>query len=251
MMSLSVILPVLNEEFFLPLYLESVSEFADEVVILDGGSTDKSLEIIRDYQQKMNIVLFEKKQNGLPYTDDWNESAARNFLLDQAKGKWIAAIDADEIFDDRIRTILPGLMKKRNINILEFPFIDFWKDPWTIRTNVINDAHWSNSKIRIWRNHIGIRYQEQKHHCGLELNGRSIFDYPRHYVKEVTLHHYHYALGKGIKFNDNRRYDVGMLDNTGQPNWNITKHDLYEIRTEAYTGGHPKVVQKYLADQKI
>jgi glycosyltransferase involved in cell wall biosynthesis len=247
-MRLSVVLPVLNEETFLPLYLDSVTKYADEVIIIDGGSKDKSLEVIKSYQKKFNVRLFEQSQSGLPYTDDWNESEVRNFLLDQAKGEWIAAIDVDEIFDDNIRTVLPRLLSQKSKNILEFPFVDFWKDPWTIRINAQGDNAWSNSKIRIWRNNIGIRYQNQKHHCGLELNGQSIFDFPRHLVKETTLYHYHYALGGGIKFNDNRRLDVNMLYNTGEPDWNY-KHGRYEILTKKFNGNHPDVIQRYLSNQ--
>ena len=78
-MKLSVIVPVLNEITFIPLYIESASRYADEIIIADGGSTDGTIEEIERLQQRYAIRLFHVQQSGLPYTEDWNESVVRNF----------------------------------------------------------------------------------------------------------------------------------------------------------------------------
>ena len=76
-MRLSVIVPVLNEITFVPLYIESAIRYADEIIIADGGADGTIEEIER--LQRYAIRLFHVQQSGLPYTEDWNESVVRNF----------------------------------------------------------------------------------------------------------------------------------------------------------------------------
>jgi len=83
MLSLSMI--VKNEEPFLAHCLDSVRGLVDEMVILDTGSTDGTLEIAR----AAGARVFQS-----PWRDDF--SAARNASLEKATGDWILILDADE-----------------------------------------------------------------------------------------------------------------------------------------------------------
>lgn len=249
-MSLTIITPVLNEITFLPLFLESVKLFADELIVVDGGSTEGSLELLKSYSKKMNLRLFEIKQTGIPYSPDWNESNVRNFLLDQASCEWVANLDADELFDEKIIHELPKLMNRKDVHVYQFPFVNFWRDPWTVRVNTPGDERWSNDIVRMWRNGMGIRYSNEKHHCKLQaMDGGGIWKLPRAQV-DIPLFHYHYAFGKKIKYNDNRRGDVNMYDNSGIPDWEF-HHEQYEIQTKPFSGKHPAIVRKYLENEKI
>ncbi|WP_249862149.1 glycosyltransferase family 2 protein [Paenibacillus konkukensis] len=247
-MKLSIIVPILNEETFMPMYLKSATAYAHEILIADGGSTDRSMEWIRRFQQHYNIKVFSLPQTGLPY-QDWDQPKVRNFLLEQATGDWVMNLDADEVFDDRICEALPEMMERTDVDVFEFPFVNFWKDPYTVRVNTAGDERWSNNIIRMWRHHIGIRYEDKKRHCFMELNGRRIFYLPRAHV-DIPLYHYHYAIGPRIKFNDNRRGDVNRYDNTGEPDWNF-RTQQYEIRTEPFQSKHPAVIEQYLSGQEI
>lgn len=242
-MKLTVITPVLNEETFLRLFLERTVTFADEIIIVDGGSTDQSIPIIKSYMDRHNIRLFRNRQ-GTAYTDEWDESKVRNFMVDQAQGDWIANIDADEIFDDALDSVLFEKLAQTNADVLKFPIVNFWKDPWTIRINAANDERWSNDIIRMWRNGRGIRYKDEKHHCTLRGEFSDIWSLPSERI-DVPLYHYHYALGKRFKFNDNRRGDVNLYDNIGEPDWSY-HHGEYEVRTTPFTGTHPQIVRNYL-----
>ncbi len=81
--SLSMI--VKNEEKFLPGCLESVKDIADEIVIVDTGSTDRTREIAESYGAKI-------------FDFAWQEdfSLARNEALKYCTGQWILYLDADE-----------------------------------------------------------------------------------------------------------------------------------------------------------
>lgn len=76
---------VKNEAQYLSAMLDSIINIADEIIIVDTGSTDDTLEIIKSYKLK-------------PYFYQWDNdfSKARNYALSQATKDWIFNIDADE-----------------------------------------------------------------------------------------------------------------------------------------------------------
>ena len=80
MLTLSMI--VKNEENYLGGCLESVKDIVDDIVIVDTGSTDKTIEIAEKYGAK--IFHFE-------WVNDF--SAARNFALAKSTGDWILYLD--------------------------------------------------------------------------------------------------------------------------------------------------------------
>jgi tetratricopeptide (TPR) repeat protein len=82
---LSATLIVRDEARFLPTCLASIRDVADEIVVVDTGSVDDSVEIARSF----GAVVVER-----PWTHDF--SAARNAALELATGRWILYIDADE-----------------------------------------------------------------------------------------------------------------------------------------------------------
>ncbi|MGC8668452.1 MAG: tetratricopeptide repeat protein, partial [Chthonomonadales bacterium] len=82
---LSVVMIVKDEERYLQECLQSVKDAADEIVVVDTGSSDRTVEIAKDFGAK--VVHHE-------WTDDF--SAARNVSLDHATGDWALWIDADE-----------------------------------------------------------------------------------------------------------------------------------------------------------
>jgi len=87
----SVILSVYNGEKYLAEAIESIlnqTYINFEFIIIDDGSTDKSLEIIASYDDK-RIVLVSRENRGL--------IASLNEGIEQAKGKYIARMDADDI----------------------------------------------------------------------------------------------------------------------------------------------------------
>lgn len=104
--AISVLLSVYNAERFVCEAVESVlgQSFADfEFLILDDGSTDHSLEILRDYERRDQRVRVATRPNrGVP--------RSLNELLAQAKGDLIARIDADDVaLPDRFRIQMEAL----------------------------------------------------------------------------------------------------------------------------------------------
>jgi glycosyltransferase involved in cell wall biosynthesis len=81
---LSVILIAMNEEASIARALRSVA-FADEIVVVDSGSSDRTVEIARELGAKVTV------------TDDWpGFGPQKNRALDLATGDWVLSLDADE-----------------------------------------------------------------------------------------------------------------------------------------------------------
>ncbi len=83
MPTLSVIIPTFNEEAYIEDALFSVA-FADEIIVIDSFSTDKTPEIAKKYATKFLQRKFD------------NFSNQKNFALKEATGDWVLFLDADE-----------------------------------------------------------------------------------------------------------------------------------------------------------
>jgi (heptosyl)LPS beta-1,4-glucosyltransferase len=85
MTKISVVINTLNEEKNLPRALASVKGFADEVVVVDMHSDDKTFDVAK----KCGAKVYKHKREG--YVEP-----ARNFAIGKATGEWIFILDADE-----------------------------------------------------------------------------------------------------------------------------------------------------------
>jgi glycosyltransferase involved in cell wall biosynthesis len=88
---LSLAMIVKNEARCLARCLRSVRPIVDEIVMVDTGSTDGTIEIGKEFGARISHF-------------DWvnDFSAARNFALDQTKGNWILVLDADEFASEAL-----------------------------------------------------------------------------------------------------------------------------------------------------
>lgn len=105
---LSVLMPVFNSEQFVAEAIESIlnQTFKDfEFLILDDASTDKSLEIIKDFEKRDSRIKIYQNDKNLGVV------ASRNKLINLSKGKYIAWLDSDDV---AIETRL-----KKQVNFLE------------------------------------------------------------------------------------------------------------------------------------
>lgn len=156
MKKLSILIPAYNVERWLPRCLNSIlSQVEDdiEIVIVDDGSTDTTLQCANEFAEKWNnIRVYSKHNEGV--------GAARNYLLDKACGEFIWFVDSDDyIAEGALRHILSEL--NSTIDLLSVSYNGGVFTPfegsateyiqkgyingylWTkiIRRSVIEDAH--------------------------------------------------------------------------------------------------------------
>ena len=97
-MKIAFIATVCNEEKTIKPFLESVlaqSRPPEEIIIVDAGSTDGTLKILKKYQQKSSMIRIIELKNA-------NRSIARNQAVKLAKNKLIAVTDAGCVADKHL-----------------------------------------------------------------------------------------------------------------------------------------------------
>ncbi|HEY4010049.1 MAG TPA: glycosyltransferase family 2 protein [Acidobacteriaceae bacterium] len=109
--TLSVVIPVYNGEIYLEQTIRSVLEQsypAHEVIVVDDGSSDRSLEIAQSFGPP--VICLQQKNQG--------PSVARNVAIERATGEWIALLDADDYW-------LPGKLEQQMAKLDEEPGAGF------------------------------------------------------------------------------------------------------------------------------
>jgi glycosyltransferase involved in cell wall biosynthesis len=165
-LKLSVAIITLNEEANLARTLKSV-HFADEIIIVDSGSTDRTLEIAASFK----AALFLEPWRGF--------AAQKNFAIEQCKGEWILSLDADEALTPELQTEIGALLstapaadayllRRRNI------FLGRW---------IRHGGYYPDAKLRLFRRYSAnfapsARFTDRPVHETIAIQG-----------KLETLHH--------------------------------------------------------------
>ncbi len=99
MEKLSVYIVTLNEEARLPATLEAARKVADEIVVVDSGSTDKTVKIAEKYGAK---TVFHKWKN---------ISSQKHFAQNLCRNDWVLSLDADEVLSPELVKEIKKIMK--------------------------------------------------------------------------------------------------------------------------------------------
>ena len=176
-----------DEEQFLSRCLSSVRAMVDEIIVIDTGSVDRTIDVAR---------LFGARIYDFAWTDDF--SAARNFSLSKASEDWVFSLDADEIISERDHFLLKRLASEAAADCTAYSIVtrNYTNNPNQVGW-VANDGRYSREeagcgwipteKVRLFPNHGRIRYdypvhemvEPSLHREGLEIKGCSI-----------PIHHY-------------------------------------------------------------
>lgn len=142
--TISLCMIVKNEEEHLPNALNSVKDVVDEIIIVDTGSTDRTVEIAKSFGAKV-------------YYYEWNNdfASARNEALKYATCDWILSMDADDEMNaeqvKRLKDILANL--EDDILGVQLPIYSKTPDGNTM----------TNYLIRLFRNNPEIRFSRKIH----------------------------------------------------------------------------------------
>jgi len=101
-MKLSLCIAVFNEEKFIHYPLNSAYDLVDEVIIVDGGSEDKTVAIATSYGKKVKVIHTTN-----PPMFHINKQKA----LDAARGDWILQLDADEELSEELKEEINGIVR--------------------------------------------------------------------------------------------------------------------------------------------
>ena len=132
---ISVIVPIYNVEQYLDDCLESIKNqtFADfEVILVDDGSTDGSIEIAKKYEKLDGRFTLYIKNNG-------GAADARNYGIEKAKGKYLAFIDSDDtIMEKYLENLYNAIIKyDADVAVCDFCFY-FINKGKTVKANKLS-----------------------------------------------------------------------------------------------------------------
>lgn len=206
-MKISVCAPMLNESFFLYFWLNTVKEFADEIVIIDTGSKDNSRQSVIQFREicPIPIKLIHEDQNAGPFSAQWEQGKTRNKLLGLCSGDIVMPLDIDEIIDPQDGLKIKAIFENTQANALDLIWVTFWKDLRHVRVSTPWDMRWYGTPLtKAWRKGT-YNYTDEARHC-----------YPVPIAEELSkirtripLYHLHYGFGLDhLKENDNRAFDL-------------------------------------------
>lgn len=150
---LSVTMITLNEEVNIRRTLESV-QWADEIVVLDSGSTDRTVEICREFTDKV-------------YHQDWlGFGRQKNAAIDKANGDWILSLDADEPVEPELAAEIREIIGSPGANEgYQVPRKTFFLGKW-----IRHGGWYPDYNLRLFRKGKG-RFEERKVHEAIRVDG--------------------------------------------------------------------------------
>lgn len=165
---LSVVLATFNEEKNLPGLLDSIRDLADEIIIVDGSSSDKTVEIAKRHGARVKIT-----------TNKPNFHINKQAAIDMASGDWILQLDADE-------RVTPELAEeiKSEIQNPKSEINGYWmaRRNWFLGSFLMKGGQYPDYTLRLYRRGKGHLPQADVHEQA-EVVGRV------EYLKNDLLHY--------------------------------------------------------------
>lgn len=171
---ISVIVITKNEEERIKACLESV-KWADELVVMDNGSTDKTLDIARKYTDKVFVW------------EGTNFAELRDRAMEKTSGEWVFYVDADERVLEPLKMEVKGLVQLADMsafavsrrNVIfghEEKYGPFWPD-WVIRL-------FKRSDFETWTGEV---HEQAKFKGGLGYTKNSLLHLTHRDVDHMVL----------------------------------------------------------------
>jgi tetratricopeptide (TPR) repeat protein len=252
---LSVCMIVKNEAAHLAKCLKSVKPVADEIIVVDTGSTDHTKDI---------AAIFGVSVLDFQWVDDF--AKAKNFAISKASGEWILSLDADEVISPLDYDALKKLVGKSASKSVAYTIVT---RNYMNRVNAVgwmpNDGKYMNEeagygwfpseKVRLFPNHARIRFEYPVHEMvepALERLGIEIR--PCH----IPVHHYgkldeqnsaakgqrYYQIG--IKKLDEMEHSLEAIRELAIQAANLEKYDEAVSLWQKVIGLHPERTDAYL-----
>jgi glycosyltransferase involved in cell wall biosynthesis len=155
---ISIALITLNEEVNLPRTLESVKPLVrdgqGEIIIVDSGSTDRTLDIARSFGAKI-------------FSESWKGFAAqKNSAMEKASGDWVLQLDADEVLEAELTLELDhALDQSGNLVGYWIPRKNYFLGRW-----IKHGGFYPDPKLRLIRRGAG-KFEEYGAHPTIKVEG--------------------------------------------------------------------------------
>jgi glycosyltransferase involved in cell wall biosynthesis len=223
---------VRNEEEMLSRCLQSIFDLVDQILIVDTGSTDRTMEIARDFGADVVEI---------PWREDF--AGHRNEAFDLCKCRWALVIDADEELDQE-------LLNVENVRSIIGALPDDIHGLKLIGRNYNRAGQIMNEwdTVRLFRMGVGARYDRKAHNKPVVPNGFTS-------TSDLVINHYGYDLSpekmeaKHIRTTRMLEKELAENPNSFEAHYFLCNH--WASRDPAKALGHAKQAQNlYLALHK-
>lgn len=164
-----------------------LSEIVDEIVVLDNGSTDGTLEVYSQFPKVITIL----------HTVGFDEGRDKILLLEEAKKRnpdWILWIDADEIFENHFTREVAEAYMNSNYNRIVFRMCNFWLSHTQCRYDSEYYLYTLHPQRSMWRN------VDSAYFKNLVIHNGDIQGVPgKPYLSPYRIKHFGYADKKKIE----------------------------------------------------
>lgn len=192
---LTVVVPTLNEEKDLPETLKSVKDLADEILVVDSGSTDKTIEIAKEF----GVIVVRHAFSSF--------SDTRNFGNEQATGDWILSIEADVVVPQELAAEIRLAIESDKYTAYFIPRLNLiWGKP-------IRHTDWGpKDDTHIWLYKKGSGVWQSLVHEEFKTSG------PVGKLKNYLVHKNYETIFEFIE-KINRYSDLAVKQHNSFPNW--------------------------------
>lgn len=139
---LSIIMPIYNAEKYMRDSIESILNQTYkniELILIDDGSSDNSLEICNEYRKRDNRIKVKQIQNS-------GCAIARNVALKMIQGDYISFVDSDDIINKRMCEVLVKNLEENNADISICNFIEFINNIPTLELKELKNELYNNEE---------------------------------------------------------------------------------------------------------
>jgi len=166
--TISLCMMVKNEEEHLPRCLDSLKDVVDEIIVVDTGSTDRTVEIAESYGARVYHH---------PWENDFSKH--RNQSISYASRDWILIMDADEEF---FSEDAPRIKRELQASHADFLYLQCYDLEKT------GNVHGVFNQVRLFRNGLGMHYTKTVHNQ-LQTVGKGVYT-------KLRFRHYGYDLSQ-------------------------------------------------------
>ena len=225
---ISFIVPVYNVEEYLERCIDSIvnqgiKETDYEIILVNDGSTDGSLDICRKYEKSLSCIrCYSQKNQGL--------SVARNTGISHAQGQYIMFVDSDDFLEPNK---VPDLIKTADefdaellfyrakfypdrheiTNIQPFEIRKVYDGEYVLLHGMKVSSVWGNLYLREFIMSVGLKFFEEINHEDIEYNYR-LYPHARRIIfSDIVAYHYNVSGESITRTSDSLKLQKLMFDN--------------------------------------
>ncbi len=160
-MKISGVVIAFNEEAKIEACLRSLNLVCDEIIVLDSGSTDRTVSIACALGAKVHFQVFQ------------GHIEQKNTAIQFAKNNWVLSLDADEVLSEELISAIHQIRGALPTKAFRFPRLNNYCGQW-----IRYGAWYPDRKIRLWHRHYGTWGGRNPHDQVLVQKAVAVVDLP-------------------------------------------------------------------------